>query len=82
MIHDEFREGNIAPATQNLEFIKACEARMPRGHVIANVRLNSAGYQAGIFNYCEDTGKTFAIGKPPWSGIACAAKCPRTASRS
>lgn len=62
--------GNIAPATQNLEFIKACEARLPRGHAIANVWLDSAGYQAGIpstllrtgFNYCEDTGKTFAIG--------------------
>lgn len=62
VIHDEFREGNIAPATQNLEFIKACEARLPRGHAIAHVRLDSAGYQAGIFNYCEDTGKTFAIG--------------------
>ena len=62
VVHEEFREGNITPATQNLEFIKACEARMPRGHTIANVRLDSAGYQADIFNYCEDTGKTFAIG--------------------
>lgn len=62
VIHEEFREGNIAPATQNFEFIKACEARLPRGHEVANVRLDSAGYQAGIFNYCEDTGKTFAIG--------------------
>lgn len=74
VIHDDFREGNIAPATQNLEFIKACEARMPRGHVIAHVRLDSAGYQAGIFNHCEDTGKTFAIGgrldKPTQQAIA------------
>jgi hypothetical protein len=62
VIHDEFREGNIAPATQNLEFIQACEARLPKGHRIAHVRLDSAGYQADVFNYCEDTGKTFAIG--------------------
>lgn len=62
IIHDEFREGNVAPATGNLEFIKDCEARLPKGHAIAHVRLDSAGYQAGIFNYCEDTGKTFAIG--------------------
>lgn len=27
-----------------------------------NVRMDSAGYQANIFNYCEETGKTFAIG--------------------
>jgi hypothetical protein len=62
VIYDEFREGNIAPATQNLEFIQACEARLPKGHRIAQVRLDSAGYQADIFNYCEDSGKTFAIG--------------------
>ena len=62
IIHDEFREGNIAPATQNLEFIKVCEARLPKGHVVAHVRLDSAGYQSGIFNYLEETGKTFAIG--------------------
>ncbi len=62
VIHEEFREGNVAPATGNLEFIKDCEERMPKGHGIAHVRLDSAGYQADIFNYCEDSGKTFAIG--------------------
>ena len=62
VIHEEFREGNIAPASGNLEFIKDCEASMPKGHTIAHIRLDSAGYQADIFNYCEDTGKTFAIG--------------------
>ena len=62
VIHDEFREGNIAPATSNLEFIRACEARLPKGHRTAHVRLDSAGYQASIFNDCEATGKTFAIG--------------------
>ena len=62
VIHDEFREGNIAPATDNLGFIQACEARMPKGHHIAHVRLDSAGYQAGIFNHLDATGKTFAIG--------------------
>ena len=62
VIHDEWREGNIAPATDYLGFIQACEAHLPKGHRIAHVRLDSAGYQAGIFNYCEETGKTFAIG--------------------
>lgn len=74
IIHEEFREGNIAPATQNLEFIKACEARLPKGHVVAHVRLDSAGYQSGIFNYLEETDKTFAIGgrldKPTQQAIA------------
>lgn len=62
ILHDEFREGNVAPATHNLAFIQASEARLPKGHTIAHVRLDSAGYQASIFNHCEATGKTFAIG--------------------
>jgi hypothetical protein len=57
VIYNEFREGNIAPATQNLEFIQACEARLPKGHRIAHVRLDSAGYQADVFNDCEDTAR-------------------------
>ncbi|PTQ89917.1 hypothetical protein C8R30_1401, partial [Nitrosomonas nitrosa] len=61
-IHDEFREGNTAPASRNLEFIKDCETHLPKGHPIAHVRLDSAGYQADILNYCEETNKTFAIG--------------------
>ncbi|MBL0010707.1 MAG: hypothetical protein IPP22_06295 [Nitrosomonas sp.] len=61
VIHEEFREGNIAPASRNIEFIQACETRLPKGNHIAHVRLDSAGYQADIFNYCEETGKTFAI---------------------
>src|SRR5699024_2710756 len=37
VIHDEFRAGNIAPATDNLGFIQACEARLPQGHRITQV---------------------------------------------
>jgi hypothetical protein len=62
IIHEEFRDGNVAPATDNLGFLQACEARLPQGHRIAQVRLDAAGYQAELFNYCEDSGKTFAIG--------------------
>ena len=62
ILHDEFRKGNVAPATNNLAFIQASEARLPKGHTIAHVRLDSDGYQAGIFNYGEATSKTFAIG--------------------
>jgi hypothetical protein len=29
VVHDEFRAGNCAPASGNLEFVKACQARMP-----------------------------------------------------
>jgi hypothetical protein len=58
----EFREGNAAPAAGNLEFVQACERNMPKGKKIVAVRADSAAYQAAIFNYCEETGKVFAIG--------------------
>lgn len=49
-------------ASANLDFIKACEARLPKGHRLAAIRADSASYQADLFNYCEETGRTFAIG--------------------
>jgi Transposase DDE domain group 1 len=58
----EFREGNAAPAARNLEFLQVCERNMPKGKKITAVRADSAAYQAAIFNYCEETGKVFAVG--------------------
>ena len=62
VIGHEFREGNAAPAAGNLEFLQACERNMPKGKKITAMRADSAAYQAAIFNYCEETGKVFAIG--------------------
>ena len=62
VIDHEFREGNAAPAARNLEFVQACERKMPKGKRIKAVRADSAAYQADVFNYCEETHKVFAIG--------------------
>ena len=62
IVHDEFRAGSVAPASDTLGLIEACEARLPPGHRIAHVRPDAAGYQAEVFDRCEDTGKRFAIG--------------------
>jgi hypothetical protein len=62
VIGHEFREGNAAPAAGNLEFLQGCERNMPKGKWIVAVRADSAAYQAAIFNWCEATGKVFAIG--------------------
>jgi len=35
LVHEEFREGNDAPASRNLHFIKACRGNMPREKLIA-----------------------------------------------
>ena len=44
------------------EFLQACERNMPKGKRIVAVRVDSAAYQAAIFNWCEVTGTVFAIG--------------------
>ncbi len=62
VIHEDFRAGNVAPASANLAFIKACESRLPKSHSITAIRANSVSYQVDLLNYCEATGKIFAIG--------------------
>src|SRR5277367_7132448 len=62
-IDHEFREGNAAPAAGNLEFVQACERKMPRGKRIKAVRADSAAYQADVFNYCEETHRSLRSGR-------------------
>jgi len=53
VIDVDFREGNEAPASKNLEFIKQCEDQLPYGVKFDRFRADSASYQAEIFNYCD-----------------------------
>jgi len=53
VIDVDFREGNEAPAKKNLEFIKQCQQQLPSGVKFNRVRIDSAGYQASIFNHCD-----------------------------
>ena len=62
VVYDEFRQGNVAPAARNLEFIKQCERQMPKGKRIGYLRADAASYQAEILNYCEQKGIKYAIG--------------------
>ena len=57
----DFREGNVAPATRNLEFIHQCEAALPSGVYISALRIDAAGYQAAIIDECIDRSLKFAI---------------------
>jgi hypothetical protein len=61
-VGDEFREGNAAPASGNLEFIRYCAAQLPKGKRIVAVRSDSAAYQSALFNACEENKQRFAIG--------------------
>ncbi len=62
VLGDEFREGNESPGARNLEFIQHCVAQMPKGKRIAQLRADSATYQATIFNWCETHHVRYAIG--------------------
>jgi hypothetical protein len=62
VVGDEFRDGNVSPATRNLAFIKHCIRQMPTGKRITALRSDSAAYQAEIINYCEQERIRFAIG--------------------
>ena len=70
IVGEEFREGNIAPADGNLEFIKHCLLQMPEGHSIKAVRADSASYQASIINFCKKNNLKYAIGGKITEGLA------------
>jgi len=61
VIDVDFREGNEAPAKENLEFIKQCQQQLPIGVKFDRVRIDSAGYQASIFNYCDKENILFTV---------------------
>ena len=61
VIDVDFREGNEAPASRNLEFIKQCELQLPKGKKFDRFRADSASYQADIFNYCEERDILFSV---------------------
>ena len=61
VIDVDFREGNEAPASKNLEFIKQCELQLPLGIKFDRFRADSASYQADIFNYCEKKNILFTV---------------------
>jgi len=62
VIHSEFRSGNIAPADNNLTFVKRCEAQLSKEDRLTYLRADSASYQAKLFDYCEENGITYTIG--------------------
>ena len=62
IIHNEFRSGNIAPADNNLTFVKRCEEQLPKESKLQYLRADSASYQAKLFDYCEDKGIIYTIG--------------------
>lgn len=61
ILNTDFREGNVAPAAENLEFIHQCEAALPKDITINRLRIDAAGYQVAIIDECIDRNIEFAI---------------------
>lgn len=57
----DFRPGNAAPAKENLEFIQQCEQALPAGIQIGKLRIDAAGYQQKIIEYCDQHTIEYAI---------------------
>lgn len=60
-LHDEFREGNEAPASGQLEFYRECKKHLPSGKMIARYRADSASYQSQVVNELESDLVNWAI---------------------
>jgi len=58
---DEFREGNVAPASGQLKFYRQCKERMPQGKRIGRYRADSASWQADLINELETDSVVWAI---------------------
>jgi hypothetical protein len=56
----EFRLGNASPREGLLEAIQRTVAGLKKG-IISLIRMDSAGYQSKIFNYCEEQDFSFVI---------------------
>lgn len=61
LVSQDFREGNVPPVQENLEFIQQCEASLPKGYCFKRLRIDSAGYQENIIRYCDEKAIDYAI---------------------
>ena len=60
VVATEFRAGNVPPDKGKLKFIQRCEQALPAGVSVSHVRIDTAGYQAEIANYCHDNNIRYA----------------------
>lgn len=61
IVATNFRAGNVAPAKDNLTFIKKCQSALPAGVKVNKLRIDAAGYQASIIDDCFANQIEFAI---------------------
>jgi hypothetical protein len=50
----DFRQGNVAPAKHNFEFIQQCQKALHRECTLGALYIDAAGYQARAIQYCDE----------------------------
>ena len=60
--HEDFRNGNASPGSDALAFLKETLAQLPPEVEEVSLRSDSAWYQVGVMDYCQDKGHRFCIG--------------------
>jgi hypothetical protein len=61
VLHDDFRQGAMAPQSDALNFLKDTVAQLPASVTEIFVRSDSAWYQREVVDHCEDHRYGFAI---------------------
>lgn len=62
VVHDDFRNGNASPGSEALPFLQETIAQLPPEVTQVNVRSDSAWYQVGVMDFCEQEGHGFCFG--------------------
>ena len=57
----DFRQGNASPAKENLALIQQCEKALPDGCYVQSLRIDAAGYQKKVIEYCDKTTIKYVI---------------------
>lgn len=67
-LHGEFRAGDVPAGARmpclpagRVKFLESCLKELPSGKRIGCMRSDSAGYQAGVMNWCWEKGIRFSI---------------------
>jgi len=61
VVHEDFRQGSMAPQSDALNFLKETVAQLPKTVTEIYVRSDSAWYQREVAECCEENGYGFAI---------------------
>lgn len=61
VVHEEFRQGSVAPQSDAVNFLKEAISQLPPSIPKVYVRSDSAWYQREVLDYCQENGLGFAI---------------------